>query len=385
MGLHLFLINAFVYISSVFYVPFISSYYAGNGITPAQIGVLLMIGPITAIIVQPLWGRLSDATGRRKLVLALAVAGSGLSMLIYYAGNSFRIFFIAAVAVNVFMTVVVPLCDALIINQAELLGIPFSVVRLGGTLGFSVMAVIAGNLLKKYPDMQFALSSIGYAILLILIAFLPRDSARGRSIPKTGRKTRMGIHNIFVSKEIYLVLSFVLISQIGLSFYSGFMGPYLIKQGQSQKEIGVMSCLSALSEVPVLLIIEKVRKKFGEVRVLMFSCFMMALRIFIFTGETLLSAGLAQILQGTTYMTVYYCAAVYIATNVKKGMFSLGQGVLGVVQTGIGAVIGTSVGGILVNSIGFKKSFWVVASTLVVLTSMLGMYHEKRVAELKLE
>ena len=86
-GIHLFTINAFVYIASVFYTPFISAYYACNGISAAQIGVLLTIGPIVTILIQPLWAKLSDRTQKRKQVLLLVAAGSGLSMFLYYLGG----------------------------------------------------------------------------------------------------------------------------------------------------------------------------------------------------------------------------------------------------------------------------------------------------------
>jgi MFS family permease len=44
IGLHLFLINAFVFIPTAQYTPFLSAYYAKTGITALEIGILLTIG-----------------------------------------------------------------------------------------------------------------------------------------------------------------------------------------------------------------------------------------------------------------------------------------------------------------------------------------------------
>ena len=373
----MFFINAFVYISGVFYTPFISSYYSTKGISPTRIGILLMIGPITAIFVQPFWGKLSDSRGKRKLVLSVAVAGSCFAMCAYYIGNSFASYIFATVLVNIFTLSIIPLSDAVLISLTGSLGISFSWVRLGGTLGYAAMAVFAGIILKRYPQMQFALSSCSYALLLLLISFLPKDDKLNK-IKSTKKRIKpikiISISNIFLSNEIYLVLFSVLICQIGLSFYSGFMGPYLIQQGYSQREIGIMNCLSALSEVPVLLVIDKIRQRVGEIPVLLFSCFMTAIRIFIFTGESIFSAALAQLLQGTTYMTTYYCAALYIGKNVREGKLSQGQGILGTVQMGMGAVLGSFIGGLTVDYIGFRKAFLFVSIILFVLSGFILTY-----------
>ncbi|MHB8130150.1 MAG: MFS transporter, partial [Mobilitalea sp.] len=84
IGINLFMINAFVYISFSLYMPFLSSYYSKAGINAVQIGILLTIGPVIAIIIQPLWAILSDKTGRRKDILSLMVLGSGISIFSYY-------------------------------------------------------------------------------------------------------------------------------------------------------------------------------------------------------------------------------------------------------------------------------------------------------------
>ena len=67
---HLLLINSFVYIAVAMYSPFLSMYYAQEGLTSSQVGILLTIAPIATVLIQPLWAKRSDATGRdRKSVV----------------------------------------------------------------------------------------------------------------------------------------------------------------------------------------------------------------------------------------------------------------------------------------------------------------------------
>ena len=146
--LYLFSINAIIYIASGFYTPFLSAYYAQKGIDAEKIGILLMIGPCVVLLTQRFWAKISDRTGKRKEVLLVTIVGSGFSMLLYYLGNSFLCMFFATVVVTSFTTAVIPLSDAILIARSLKEGYSYSIIRLGGTLGYAVMTICAGMYLK---------------------------------------------------------------------------------------------------------------------------------------------------------------------------------------------------------------------------------------------
>lgn len=163
--LYLFSINAIIYIASGFYTPFLSAYYAQKGIDAEKIGILLMIGPCVVLLTQRFWAKISDRTGKRKEVLLVTIVGSGFSMLLYYLGNSFLCMFFATVVVTSFTTAVIPLSDAILIARSLKEGYSYSIIRLGGTLGYAVMTICAGMYLKTRPQMQFVFAFFAYMIL----------------------------------------------------------------------------------------------------------------------------------------------------------------------------------------------------------------------------
>ena len=63
----LLVVNSFVWASTGLYMPFIGAYYTQQGITPLQVGVLVSIGPVISILIQPLWAYMSDRSGRHRL------------------------------------------------------------------------------------------------------------------------------------------------------------------------------------------------------------------------------------------------------------------------------------------------------------------------------
>lgn len=98
-----------------------------------------------------------------------------------------------------------------------------------------------------------------------------------------------------------------------MGFCGSFMGSYAVELGFGSSLIGVLSCISALSEVPILLFAGKLVDRFGEIPLLIFSGVMMSLRLFL-TGMGLVPAMIsAQLLQSVTYMTTYICCTQYIS------------------------------------------------------------------------
>ena len=124
-----------------------------------------MIGPCVVLLTQRFWAKISDRTGKRKEVLLVTIVGSGFSMLLYYLGNSFLCMFFATVVVTSFTTAVIPLSDAILIARSLKEGYSYSIIRLGGTLGYAVMTICAGMYLKTRPQMQFVFAFFAYMIL----------------------------------------------------------------------------------------------------------------------------------------------------------------------------------------------------------------------------
>lgn len=364
--IYLFSINALIYIASVFYTPFLSAYYAQKGIPAEQIGILLMTGPCVILVVQQFWAKLSDRTGKRKEVFLLVTAGSGISMFLYYLGEDFVSMLLASLVVTSFTMAVIPLSDGIIVSLSLKKGYPYAVIRLGGTLGYAFMAVLAGICLKSRPQMQFIFSFSAYMLLFFVSLWLKDE---GGTLLERRKDYSEGKKKIFTSSQAYLVLLLAFISQMGLSFYTGFIGPFILEKGYTQSAIGVMNCISALSEVPVLFCIDRMIKRWGTVRVLFLSCFLTGVRILLPAGQGILTVAAAQALQGFTYMTVYYSCALYISSHVYEESQSRGQSILGIVQLGLGAIAGNLAGGRIIDLMGYGKGYMLMAGIIVMVTA----------------
>lgn len=390
--LRLFLINVSFWVACGSCAPFLSAYYKRIGLSFTQIGVLLAIGPIFAIFIQPLWAMLSDRTGKRKLLLILLALCTAGAYLLYYLGTSFAVCLLAVLVVSLFSLALLPLCDALVIDRANAYGFPFARIRIGGTLGYAVMVFGAGMFLEKFDGAQFAVASVAYLLFAGAVMLLPQGrvreaaaSAREEAAPAreeaaparkkaapAKRKAVPARESIFDTSEILFVLALALIESLGLGFCGSFTGSYAVELGFGSSLIGVLSCISALSEVPILLFAGKLMDRFGEIPLLIFSGIMMSLRLCL-TGMGLVPAMIsAQLLQSVTYMTTYICCTQYISKHVRAGKMSQGQSALAIVQSGLAAVASNLFGGMLVDAVGTRQAFFAVAAGVLVVALLVG-------------
>lgn len=378
MGIHLFLINAFVFIPIAQYTPFLSAYYSKQGINALEIGILFTIGPIVSIIIQPIWAYISDHTGRRKLILCFVVLGTAFALLSYYIGNTFFSFFIAALLLAVFVNSIIPLNDANTLRIAHKYELDFSKIRMGGTIGYATTVIFAGEIVKQKPSIGFLMGSIGYVILFLLIAKLPKEDPTDRSISERKYaserpKDRRSRFHIFESKEIYFILAFAFINQVGLSFNYSFLGVYMLNMGMSESTMGLINCISALSELPVLLLINQIIKKISPMKISLIACVLLSLRILAVTGGSLPFVILSAVLHGMTFMTVYFSCAVFISKNVKQENQSKGQSVLTIIQAGLASITGNIAGGFLVDKLGLKSSYLIMATAVIMIAGLIAL------------
>lgn len=361
-------INSFFYISMSVYSPFLASYYAQKGITSGQMGILFSIGPVVTVLVQPQWAKISDLTGKRKLTLMVAVAGACLSILLYYLANGFYGFLIATIIFSCFSTALLPLSDAIIIPLSAEKRFNYARIRMGGTIGYAITVYIAGMVIRRFPDILFVMGFVMYLLMFLVVLRLPKDSGTGKTaLRRDKRKKKPAFGRIFQTKEAYFVLAFAFVYELGMSFASSFLSAYIAKLGYSQSAMGLASSISALSEIPILIFIDKLVDRFGIMKMVAFSSVMTGVRILCVSSGVLPVIMLSQMLQSVTYMTTYFCCVTYISRNVIEGKQAQGQSVLAKLQTGVAGIMGYLGGGYILNQIGYQKTYFLFGIAIFIL------------------
>lgn len=378
--LRLFAVNAMYWAAMAFYTPYIGAYYTSHGIPASQIGILTSVGPILSICVQPVWAALSDRTGRRKLILVGVAALSAGAILLYLTASSFVMFMVSTIAFMSFQTALMPLADALVTNIGAREGVKFSTVRMGGTIAFAVVVFILGRIIT--PEKQYILfpaCAVAIMIFAATVAALPSDSKYAPAIvPVAGEENEKKNEpkgKIFKTNMIVFVLFIIFIIQFGLGYNGNFFGVYITNLGYSRFIIGVTSCLSALSELPVLFFADRIINRLGYMKTFLFSAVCVVARMCLAGTGILPVMILSTVLQGPSYILTYYAGVRFINQYAFQDKISQGQSALSIVQVGLGCVISNILGGVMSDKFGIGSTYYIIGiGTLVVAAVFATVY-----------
>ena len=390
--LDLYVVNGMYWVTAAAFLPFIGAYYTSIGMSEGQVGVLAAVFPLAALAIQPIWAYLSDRTGKRKRMLLILCVGSGVSVLLFLWADTFWKCFFAILLYAVFSTALLPICDALVIEAAKRRGADFSRIRMAGTLSYAVAVVLIGSVAGDSFRWIFLSGGASFAVYFVCCAGLregkDEDSSDSQE-KKMGRghsgspqeRRRDGRGKLFRSSQIFAVLLFAFALQLGLMYHGTFLGVYLVDLGFDNGMIGVMNCVSALSEVPVLFLINRIRKRVGIMRLLFLAVVLCALRLFLVSTGNVVWMLPAQLLQGPSYMVSYFCCVMYVSENVLDGRISQGQSLLTMVQTGLGAICGSLAGGFAAERLGTRGGLLAVGCLILILAAaaaVLDRYLRRR-------
>lgn len=370
-NLNLYVINGMYWITAAVFLPYIGAYYTSIGMSESQVGVLAAIIPLASLVIQPIWAYISDKTEKRKEVLLFLCIGCAISILVFLHADTFYKCLVGILLYASFASALLPLCDALVIKTAERRNADFSYIRMCGTVSYAVVVFFIGRLLNDNYRIIFWVSSFSFLLFMVCCATLKNDEGEKNIKLQKSARMRQERHTkgrIFKSRQVIVILLCAFAMQLGLNYHATFISVYLVSLGYGNETIGIMSCISALSEVPILLVISKIRKRFPIVPMLAATIVLCALRLLLVSSGNIILMMTAQLLQGPTYMICYFSCVMYINEQVMEGQISQGQSMLAVVQGGLGCIFGSLFGGMLAEKLGMQKGFWIVGGLIILLS-----------------
>ena len=289
-----------------FLYPFISLYYKQVGLTGAQMGLLASLGWTISMLAAPLWGRWGDTARKPKLVLQIALVGAGLSNLFLGLQNTF-------LAIALFIAIgsffdnslgALSTTHALATTGGTKSG--FGSVRLFGSIGWAVVAPLAGWMIERtglfVPFAGYAVSSILAALLLAFIA-----SQRTSNLPQAKEvhpSFRQVLANLARNRSMLgLAIAFFVVWLTGTG-RAQFEAIYLTQLGAGEGLVGVANAIGAIIEPPFMLLSDRFVRRFGA-------------------GAVLRSALLFQAGGMTAVVTIPSVASIIVFRAVQGISFSL--------------------------------------------------------------
>ncbi len=347
-----------VYYSLIFmagggFISYISLYYSFINLDNSQIGLISAVMACTALVAQPLLGTISDKSEKKNGVLKTILLLSALTTwLIPLAGKALWSIIAANIAFSFFHNAINPMSDTITLELAGKYSFKFSRVRLAGSLGYAIMAAVAGwifsyNIWYIFP-VFFTLRILAYVISF----FIP--AVRGYKYSEN----QAGFLELFKDKKLVLFYSYAFILSSTFGFFSSFHAIYSKEVGISTALLGIGIMVGSFSQFPFMLVFDRVYKKFGIANILVFCGLAYGIRWFLY-ATSLNSATIVPLwaLHGLNYMVLYLCLTEYVGFSVPKELRTRGQMMNAIVLMGLSSVAGGYLGGIISAVTGLRLIF----------------------------
>ena len=353
------------------FIPFIVLFYQGLHFNGTQIGLLTGIPPLITLIGAPFLAGIADAKRRHRLIMSLGIVIAVVATFIEQWMTGFFVIFILVLVVNFFFSPVGSLADSATIAMLGDEKSMYGRVRLGGTIGWGVMAPIAGVLIDNY-GLKIAFWSFS---LLMLINLLVAQNVVHDTTEHTKEETH-GIRFFLTSQRWVTFLLSAFLGGLGVLTVTTYLFPHMAEMGASESLMGVASFIATVTELPIFFFGNRLVKRFTSHGLFIFALVMMGVRSLLFAWVSAPFAILVvQAMGGTVFPAMWLAGVAYADEHAPAGLKSTAQGLLGSMMFGFGSAIGGFIGGVLLESVGGRGLFLIFG---IIILAGLGLIEAYR-------
>lgn len=352
------------YMTNAVYQSFMSLYYTDIGFTSAQMGAINAAVALVSVAAQPLWGTVGDRISNRTNLIRVLCVGAGVTLLTFLLTHRFPIILLLACVFSCFYTSIQPMGDSVVLAALEEKKQPFGPLRLSGGAMFAITSLVFGAVLNVQGRESWVVwCTAGMCLLMIPATFvLPRTPGYQSA---TGEKMSFGV--LMKDKKLMQLILFMLPMQMTMGYFYTFFSPQFVSlEGGNSSLLGWCYFISALSEMPYLLMSDKLYEKMGAGKLMCISALVLTLRWMILaTTKSVPVTMVSQILHGWGFIVMTVSMAKHISRTVPKELQASGQMLLAVVSFGVARVVGNLGGGLLADAFGRQNVFYLNAAICV--------------------
>jgi DHA1 family multidrug resistance protein-like MFS transporter len=299
------------------------------GASGTELGLLAATSALLEFVFAPIWGGISDRTGR-KPILMVGMVGYGLSMLLFGLSTQLWMLFASRALSGILSSATLATAMAYIGDTTSEedrgggMGILGAAMALGAMLGPGLGGWLAGDSLSTPFFIAAGLSLVS---LLLILALLPESlpvEARQRSEGKVST-VQLGQLWRALFSPIGVLLFMVALFSFALTNFEAVFGLYALEKfGYGPERVGtILMVVAVVSTVGKAALTGPTTKRWGEAKVIKAS---------LLAG----SVGFAVLLLANTYVTILLATGFFILskTLLRPAAFSLiskrttaGQGV----------------------------------------------------------
>ena len=177
----------------------------------------------------------------------------------------------------------------------------------------------------------------------------------------------MRFSELFRQRELMALLAFMAPVQITMGYFYTFFSPHFVSLGGGTAgRLGLCYFISACSEIPFLLMSDRLFDRWGAWRLMRLSAATLALRwLMLGLSGSVHVVMASQALHGWGFIVMSVCMAKYVSRSVPEELQASGQMLLAIVSFGVARAFGNLAGGLLAGGLGRQNVFLACAGICV--------------------
>jgi len=331
-----------------------SAFLLNRGFTNGQIGIMLGIGNLGAVGIQLLSASVITRTGIRigKVMIGTCVVIVVLALMMLLLPLRGVSFCVAYVLVFMLAQSMMSSVNSLYRGYHEKgTKINFGVARGFGSAAYSIASLSVGLVVQRFtPDILPGLYVVPCLLLgIVVFIFNAPNVTERQSSSVTSREKRIFMREY---PQFYLFFAGVLCLSISNGFTETYLLQIIRRVGGDSSNLGVAMFISAMTELPAMLLYRHFANKIGNRRLLVLAGWMWAAKNFlIMLAPNVYLIYAAELIQFGGY-AIYVPAGVrYIAHTLPESEFLKGQALVGSAFTA-GCLVAGFVGGPMIDMVG---------------------------------
>ena len=378
-GIHATYWMAYAVISS-----FSSAYLLDRGYTNSEIGLILAVGSIVAVFLQPFMADFADRAKKISLIGITQVATifiMGMMLICFVMDKASIALSVIFVMMIAWHTALQPLFNSLTFKLEESGNkINFGVCRAMGSLGYSLLCAVLGTLAETFGTQILPLTG-EVTLLMLLITLCLTKSHFKKACKMRGEldseqdKVEVVSETLEEQEEINLIQfikrnKLFLLVNIGVagiffsnSIFNSFMLQIVENVGGNSEDMGRILAVMAFLEIPPMFLFERVHRKVSCKRLLQLGAICFTLKILCATiADSVFMVYVAQLFQLTSFGIFLPAMVSFIDEIMEKGEAVKGQALYTIVTT-VAAIFASLVGGVILDVSGASSLLWI--STII--------------------
>jgi len=362
------------------FVPYWGLYLKSEQFSPADIGILMSLFQISRIFAPNFWGWLADHTGKRvqwiKLTAFLGLCGFTA---VFWAHGFYWLFFVMA-SLSLFTSSTLPLAESLTLAHLATTNGHYSRIRMWGSFGFIVAAVILGFLI----DFSGIESLLWFLLIVQLALFILSYTLPDPKVLAHAHD-HFSIWQVLKQPNVIALLVGCALMVTAHGVLYNFYSIYLSDHGYSKGMIGLLWAVGVICEIGIFMLMPKIMARYSLKSIMLISLLLAVVR-FSMIGvavDNILLLVIAQTLHAATFGS-FHAASVEVITKFFNGRHQAkGQAIYNSVAYGIGGTIGGVAGGYALQYLGGQQTFMLAAVFPLLGLSVIGLglkltKHEKK-------